>query len=514
MSKPSMNDLRDQNSFYEFVKQRQKYNTPSGVKSTASINGSQTYAATTHTVADILQGNLNQVNPQDQLLVLNKALTDTLGSLYKDPENVHGFSTFSNSSPNFTVGSGSGTLGSGRLGSIVEESFVQSLPLKHANGALIWQGRGKASGEMHLPTSADKAEDVANHLQYDELPEGKKHPYYMDLEDGDGAGGVNPSIGSSGYVINWGGGNSVTPTSKPRDSYGYEDPSKPGSPSAFGYLDPLSEQFYISMAWPYSPGSAVNSFIRAGRSDIAEVAKNLRKNDHYKGKRLLVWSVETKRAVVVTPGDWGTQPYWSNGAVGRSSINGFYFGLSQDTHYALGTEHGAEVMVRWMPDNTPLGPFGEVKTPGNLGDVVDGLVGGDWPDDPSNLVSIGQGSHKLAAPAAASFSRVEQAFGRQITITGGYRSVAIQRANYEKDPSRFAAPGDSAHGEGRAVDVNLGAVGVGNQASDPKLWDRDATWKRLNTAFMAEGWCNFQYKNGTTKGRTSEPWHWSYQVCK
>lgn len=137
-----------------------------------------------------------------------------------------------------------------------------------------------------------------------------------------------------------------------------------------------------------------------------------------------------------------------------------------------------------------------------------------YPSDPSNLVPLGQGGHRLIAGAAASFHRVEEAVGRMIPITDSYRSVASQAAAYAADPSRFAKPGGSAHGEGRAVDVNLGAFGVGGMSSDPKKWHENATWNRLNGAFMAEGWCNYQYHNGTTKGRTSEPWHWSWQVCK
>lgn len=135
-----------------------------------------------------------------------------------------------------------------------------------------------------------------------------------------------------------------------------------------------------------------------------------------------------------------------------------------------------------------------------------------WPDEPSNLTSIGQGGHRLVGPAAASFKRVEKAFGRQIPITDSYRTAASQAANYDSDPSRFGK--SSAHVEGRAVDVNLASAGVGNQSPDPRKWDEDATWKRLNKAFMAEGWYNYQYWGKSTKGKTPEPWHWSYQVVK
>lgn len=148
---------------------------------------------------------------------------------------------------------------------------------------------------------------------------------------------------------------------------------------------------------------------------------------------------------------------------------------------------------------------------GAVGAVPSG--GGEWPDDPTNLVKIGQGGLRLAAPAAASFAQVIAAFGRSIPVTDAYRSVASQVANYAKDPTRFGKPGDSAHGEGRAVDVNLQAIGA-YPAGNPSQWANNPTWKALNDAFMAQGWCNYQFHNGSTKGRTSEPWHFSYQVCK
>lgn len=136
-----------------------------------------------------------------------------------------------------------------------------------------------------------------------------------------------------------------------------------------------------------------------------------------------------------------------------------------------------------------------------------------WPDDPQNLVKIGQGNHRLAEPAAVSFARVQERYGRQIIITDSYRSVATQRRGYASDPSRFGRPGNSAHGEGRAVDVNLKALGL-NLAGEPGDWMKDAEYRALVEAFVAEGWCNYQIRNGTASGRTREPWHFSYQVCK
>lgn len=143
-----------------------------------------------------------------------------------------------------------------------------------------------------------------------------------------------------------------------------------------------------------------------------------------------------------------------------------------------------------------------------------GSASGAWPDDPSNLQSIGQGSHRLAAPAAAAFRAWEQAFGAKIPVTDSYRSVAQQEAAHKSNPDRYAAPGDSAHGEARAVDVDLSALGM-NPKGSPSQWiGSDAKYAKLVATAKATGWCNYQVQNGTANGRTPEPWHFSFQVCK
>lgn len=128
--------------------------------------------------------------------------------------------------------------------------------------------------------------------------------------------------------------------------------------------------------------------------------------------------------------------------------------------------------------------------------------GGAWPNDPTNLVSIGQGSHRLAAPAAAAFHQWEAVYGRKIPVTDSYRSYAQQDAAHDRDPQRFASPDGSAHVEARAVDVNLPALGIGSTMSD-------AGYKKLFDAAKAAGWCG--YHNGVAG---KETWHFSYAVCK
>jgi hypothetical protein len=228
-----------------------------------------------------------------------------------------------------------------------------SRPLVHANGAIIWVRQGKGSREMHMPAVGEDVVSGSGHIQYSNLPTDWKWPYNMDRDDGDGGEWeVKPSIDSQGYVHNWAGGQTIIGNSQ--GTLANENPLWPGKAGAFGMLSPEEEQFYCSMAWPYK-GGAVQSFIKAGRQDLADKAATL-SNSLYKGKKVLVYSLKTGKGCVCTPGDWGTQPYWSNGAV-SSGIKGYYIGLSPDTHWALGTDHGDEFILGWVDDNAPLGPY-------------------------------------------------------------------------------------------------------------------------------------------------------------
>ena len=131
------------------------------------------------------------------------------------------------------------------------------------------------------------------------------------------------------------------------------------------------------------------------------------------------------------------------------------------------------------------------------------------------LVAIGQGSHKLAPAAAASFARVQQRFGRAIKISDSVRDYDQQAASYASDPTRFASPNSSAHVMGLAVDVDLGAIGANPTGNSPGSWPAsDATFGRLHAAFTSEGWCNWQIRGNSTKGKINEPWHYSYGGCR
>lgn len=132
--------------------------------------------------------------------------------------------------------------------------------------------------------------------------------------------------------------------------------------------------------------------------------------------------------------------------------------------------------------------------------------------DPSQLVNVGGG--RLTPSAARAFTAWQAAYGRPIPITGAWRSPSTQADGYERDPSRFAKPGTSAHEEARAVDVNLPALGINPSGAKPSDWLSDPNYFALVDAASYTGWCNYQVKNNSTGGKIPEPWHFSWGVCK
>lgn len=138
--------------------------------------------------------------------------------------------------------------------------------------------------------------------------------------------------------------------------------------------------------------------------------------------------------------------------------------------------------------------------------------GGSGGAGSTERVSIGQGGHRLNPAAAAAFRQAEANYGRTIVITDSSRDYATQAANRAKNPSRFGPADGNAHVEGRAIDVNLPALGL-NPMGEPSDWTSDAKYRKLVEALASAGWCNYQIKNGTANGRTREPWHFAYGRC-
>lgn len=172
----------------------------------------------------------------------------------------------------------------------------------------------------------------------------------------------------------------------------------------------------------------------------------------------------------------------------------------------------AELRAALSTGKLPEGGGPTPVTPAVVAASVERYGGTGSPAQTDARVPIGQGSHRLAPAAASAFRAAEQAFGRSIPITDSSRSSTQQAANRARDPDRFGPAEGNAHVEGRAVDVNLGAVGA-YPKGEPSQWMNDPAYARLARAMMSAGWCNYQLKNGTANGRTREPWHWAIGRC-
>lgn len=173
------------------------------------------------------------------------------------------------------------------------------------------------------------------------------------------------------------------------------------------------------------------------------------------------------------------------------------------------------IEVEPLPGNVEgIGAIGTPLSGGTSGTGGVGAIGTPISQGPptTQRVRIGQGGHTLNPAAANAFRQAEQNYGRTIPITDSSRDYDTQAANRARDPDRFGPPDGNAHVEGRAVDVNLPALGL-NPRGEPSEWLRDPGYRKLVEAMGAAGWCNYQVKNGTANGRTREPWHFALGRC-
>lgn len=115
---------------------------------------------------------------------------------------------------------------------------------------------------------------------------------------------------------------------------------------------------------------------------------------------------------------------------------------------------------------------------------------------PAEVLSpVGQGQHRLWAPAAEAFGHLSVAAARQgitIRITDSYRSLDEQidlarRKGLYSQGGLAAVPGTSSHGWGKSVDLDL----------DP----RAQAWMRANATDF-----------GFVENVRREPWHWTYSL--
>ncbi|WP_432489260.1 D-alanyl-D-alanine carboxypeptidase family protein [Kineococcus sp. SYSU DK018] len=110
-------------------------------------------------------------------------------------------------------------------------------------------------------------------------------------------------------------------------------------------------------------------------------------------------------------------------------------------------------------------------------------------------------NHVLRADAAAAFNRLSEAFarefGKSISVTDSYRTLAGQISVAARKPGLAARPGTSRHGLGIAVDLG---GGIQNASSAEHLWmDRNAA---------LYGWINPAWAQN--RGGQFEPWHWEF----
>jgi hypothetical protein len=136
----------------------------------------------------------------------------------------------------------------------------------------------------------------------------------------------------------------------------------------------------------------------------------------------------------------------------------------------------------------PAGAYGRLTPPAELAAYGNGRV------PAGALASIGHGDHRLWAPAAGAFARMEADAARagvNIGVTDSYRSydeqVAVaQRKGLHKHGGLAATPGHSNHGWGMSLDLKLDAAAQ--------------RWMRANGS-----------RYGFVEDVTREPWHWTYR---
>ena len=113
---------------------------------------------------------------------------------------------------------------------------------------------------------------------------------------------------------------------------------------------------------------------------------------------------------------------------------------------------------------------------------------------PAALESIGVGNHRLWAPAASAFKRLQadaRAAGIDIGVTDSYRSyeqqvdVARRKGLYSQG-GLAAKPGTSDHGWGLSLDLDLNG--------------RAQSWMRANAG-------RYGFKEDVPR----EPWHWTFK---
>lgn len=146
-------------------------------------------------------------------------------------------------------------------------------------------------------------------------------------------------------------------------------------------------------------------------------------------------------------------------------------------------------------------PFDVVVMTGDCaGGALGGFPNGQLPT--GGLCPLwGAPGHLLRSDAAATFSRMSQAFAEQfsrpICVTDSYRSYPDQVRLYAEKPGLAAFPGTSQHGWGRAVDLCGGIQSFGTP---------EHQWLAINAPQFR--W--FHPSWAAAGGSRPEPWHFEY----
>lgn len=119
--------------------------------------------------------------------------------------------------------------------------------------------------------------------------------------------------------------------------------------------------------------------------------------------------------------------------------------------------------------------------------------GGQCRDDYANIEIYDQppsgGSPiKLQRPALRSFLQTERRLDKTISLTGSWRSCALQRELYARDSNRYAHPDVTLHTRGLAIDVS-------QAQSSRKL-------RKIRRLLTELGWHQVRPDD--------EPWHYSF----
>lgn len=157
-----------------------------------------------------------------------------------------------------------------------------------------------------------------------------------------------------------------------------------------------------------------------------------------------------------------------------------------------GVTNGSPVDPFAMPTGASIGKiggYGRLTPPASLQAYGNGRI------PPASLELVGQGGHRLWAPAAQAWQglvRAAEADGIQIRITDSYRSYdeqvdLVRRKGLYAEGGLGATPGTSNHGWGLAVDADI---------TDQRTLD----WIRANA-----------WRFGYVEAVPREPWHWEFR---